>query len=353
MTAHVVLPRQMRLDEARAQADAHQAPRHAMALLAARTGAKVHEPDASVGEPPDRLRAWIAPSVELWGLARRVAAEAQRGDTVFCSSEAGGLQVAAVLGGRAERPRLCMFVHNVDRPRARFALKWWRMADTVDVFLACSQTQVDFLRRELALGDNRVRHVWDQTDTRFFTPGPSSEGKQRPLLVSVGLEQRDYKTLAQATHDLDIDVRISGFSKDAGALARTFPEVLPANMSRRFYAWPELAQLYRDADVVVVSCHENKYAAGVQSLMEATASGRPVIATATEGLRSYLEDSVVGVPPGDVAAMRSAIQATLGDRARAEERAAQGHALALQRYDMDRYVSEVIEALVPPAPAAA
>lgn len=342
----------MNLGDAAEVAARHEAPRHAMAVLADRLGATVHEPDgdsAASGRPLDRLRAVIAPPMALWALARRVVGQAGPGDTVFCSSEAGGLQVAAVCGARARQPRLCLFVHNVDRPRARMALKWWRMADKVDVFLACSGTQVEFLRSYLNLPADRVRHVWDHTDTRFFTPGSASPGKRRPVVVSVGLEQRDYKTLAAATHDLDLDVRISGFSKDAGALARTFPETLPANMSRRFYTWPDLVQLYRDADVVVVSCHENKYAAGVQSLMEALACRRPVVATATEGLSAYLDDSVVCVPPGDAPAMRAAIAAALADPAASQARAVRGHELALRRYDLDRYVDDVIAAMRPPS----
>jgi glycosyltransferase involved in cell wall biosynthesis len=293
----------------------------------------------------DKLRAVVAPPVSLWGLARRIERETAPGDVVFCSSEAGGLQLAALCGKGSRRPRLSLFVHNVDRPRARFALKFWRMAKSVDLFLACSATQVAFLREFLGLPEDRVRHVWDHTDTRFFTPGPVSAGKTRPLIVSVGLEQRDYKTLAAATHDLDVDVRISGFSKDAAAMARTFPETLPANMSRRFYPWPELVQLYRDADVVVVSCHENKYAAGVQSLMEATACGRPVIATATQGLESYLGDPIIPIRPGDAGQMRDAIQASLADRADAEGRAVRGRELAAKRYGMERYVDEIASAL--------
>ena len=348
MKAHIVLPRGINLADAAEKAARHEAPRHAMAVLADRLGATVHEPDDDPSSHAlDKLRAAVAPSEALWALARRVVAQAGPGDTVFCSSEAGGLQVAAMCGRRARRPRLCLFVHNVDRPRARLALKWWRMADKVDVFLACSQPQVEFLRRYLNLPADRVRHVWDHTDTRFFTPGPAAPDKRRPVVVSVGLEQRDYKTLAAATHDLDLDVRISGFSKDAGALARTFPETLPANMSRRFYSWPDLVQLYRDADVVVVSCHENKYAAGVQSLMEAQACRRPVVATATEGLGAYLDDSVLCVPPGDAPAMRAAIAATLADQAASQSRARRGHDLAVHRYDMDRYVGDVIGAMQP------
>jgi glycosyltransferase involved in cell wall biosynthesis len=345
MTFHIVLPRRMQLAEVAAQATAKQVPRHALWLLAQDLAATLHEPDDSRGRPIDRVRAAIAPPISLWALAERVHAQAAPGHVVFCSSEAGGLQLAAVGAGHSHRPRLAVFVHNVDRPRSRLALKWWRMAQSVDLFLACSVRQVEFLRDYLGLPEDRVRHVWDHTDTTFFTAGPKSPEKRRPLIVSVGLEQRDYKTLAAATHDLDVDVRISGVSKDAAALARIFPDPLPTNMSRRFYGWPDLVQLYRDADVVVVSCHENKYAAGVQSLMEAMACARPVVASTTEGLAAYLDESVTGFTPGDAGALRAAILATLGDPVAAQARADLGHATALRRFAMERYLTEVAAAL--------
>jgi glycosyltransferase involved in cell wall biosynthesis len=206
-------------------------------------------------------------------------------------------------------------------------------------------SQVLFLREYLKLPDERVRHVWDHTDTQFFTPGPPSPDKRRPLIVSVGLEQRDYRTLAEAAGDLDVDIRVSGFSKDAAAMAETFPAVLPANMSKAFYPWPDLVQLYRDADVVVVSCRPNKYAAGVQSLMEASACRRPLVVTSTEGLRAYLHDGAVAVPPADVAAMRAAILATLRDRDAADQRGELAYRMAGARFGMERYVQELATAL--------
>ena len=84
-------------------------------------------------------------------------------------------------------------------------------------------------------------------------------------------------------------------------------------MERRFYEWPELVQLYRDADAVVVSCRENKYAAGVQSLMEGSSCGRPIIATKTTGLQSYLDHSVVTVNPDSPDEMASAIRLILSN----------------------------------------
>jgi glycosyltransferase involved in cell wall biosynthesis len=313
-----------------------------MWMLAQQLGGTIHEPsDDDRVVLGDRLRAKLLPSRSLWSLARRVCEETGPGDVIFCSSEAGGLQLAAVAGASRQRARLAVFVHNLDRPRGRLALRVWRMANTVDLFLACSNRQVEFLRQYLRLEPERVRHVWDHTDTRFFTPGPPSPDKARPTIVSVGLERRDYRTLAAATQDLPVDVRISGFSKDASAMRETFPDPLPANMTRGFYSWRDLVQLYRDADVVVVSCRPNPYAAGVQSLMEAMACRRPVIATATEGLRDYLDDRVRLVNPGDAAGMRTAILEALQNNDESESRARRGHDLAVRRYDIEAYVRDV------------
>jgi glycosyltransferase involved in cell wall biosynthesis len=345
MAFHILLPRFMHLEQGAVLSERHEAPRHAMWLLAKELGASIHEPDGSPAEGIDKLFSTVLPTGPLWSLARKVCSSVNSSDVIFCSSEAGGLQLAAACGKRPRRPRIVVFVHNVNRPRARFALRWWQMAEKVDLFLACTEVQVGFLRQFLKLSDDRVRFVGDHTDIQFFSPGSASVLKPRPLVVSVGLEQRDYKTLAAATHDLNVDVRISGFSKDAAMNKHVFPETLPSNMTRRFYEWPELVQLYRDADIVVVSCRPSKYAAGVQSLMEARACKRPVIATLTEGLKSYLDDSVLAVDPGDALAMRQAIIRILGNAADANQRAARGYEVALGRYDITRYVAEIAETM--------
>jgi hypothetical protein len=266
-------------------------------------------------------------------------------DTVFCNSEAAGLPLAALCRGRRRRPRLAIFVHNLDRPRGRLALRALRASAQVDWFAACSQYQVNFLRRYLNLPAEKVGFIWDQTDCSFFSPGPASPQKQRPMIMSAGLECRDYRTLAAATADLPVDVKISSFSRDARVLSKAFPDPLPANMQvgQRFYEWPELRQLYRDADVVVVSTFPNRYAAGVQVMMEAMACGRPVIVTRTEGLQAYLDDNpgVVQTPAGDAAALRQAILQLLENRAQAAQLAARAAAIASERHGSAPFIDAV------------
>ncbi|MES2991627.1 MAG: glycosyltransferase [Pseudomonadota bacterium] len=342
MSFRIVVPRVMTESELAAIHINGDRPRHGIAMLAHELDAEIHSPSLQNASGLDSLRARIAGPAALWVLAREVATVANSGDVIFCGTEAGGLQMAEVCGGSAKKMRLCMFVHNLDRPRGRLALALFGIRESVDLLLACSSSQTAFLKRSLNTDDTRVRFIWDHTDNAFFCPGPVSVGKRRPLVVSVGLEQRDYKTLAAATADMNVDVKISGFSEDAAVLSKTFPSTMPSNMSRRFYSWRDLVQLYRDADVVVVSVHENKYAAGVQSLMEGMACGRPIVATSTTGLKTYLdESSVLSVPPGDAAAMRNAIVRTLDDPVTANLRARRGLALSGERHGIERYVNEI------------
>jgi glycosyltransferase involved in cell wall biosynthesis len=74
----------------------------------------------------------------------------------------------------------------------------------------------------------------------------------------------------------------------------------------------ELLRLYERATVVV--CPSLREGFGVACL-EAMAAGRPVVASAVGGLRDLVVDGETGllVPPGDVAALRAALERLLGD----------------------------------------
>jgi glycosyltransferase involved in cell wall biosynthesis len=62
-------------------------------------------------------------------------------------------------------------------------------------------------------------------------------------------------------------------------------------------------------------------------------------------LSAYLFSSILNTPPGNVRALRRAVQKTLSDRVAAEERASRGYRLAEKRYSLDEYVREVEQIL--------
>lgn len=347
MTYYLALGRKIDLDAIERDAMAGKCPRHVLRALRDRLDATVIAPDGESISLSDKLRAKISSKPEHWAAARKLSEQVSSDDVIFCNGEDIGIPVAAVCGGKRDRPKIVVHFHNIDRLRGRVALKLFGLADKIDVFMACASPQTDFLRSYLAIPESRILVLLDQTDTQFFTPGPVSGDKKRQTVVSVGLEKRDYRLLAAATADLDVDVKISGFSKDAKALSQAFPDTMPENMSRKFYEWPDLVQLYRDADVIAVCLADNKYAAGVQGLLEAMACKRPVVITRTQGMVDYLATpeiaKVVDVP--DAASLREAIVHLLKNPQEAEYQAQRGYEMVVNHHSSEPYVDFLAQKL--------
>lgn len=347
MVYHVVLNKPTDLVGISRAAEEGLTPRHSMAELARVLGAKTHDgSNATPGLIEKALGKFSRTNPLWWSIAINLRREVKSGDVVFCTGEDVGVPVA-VMCGRMPGVRVTVMVHSADSVKKRLAFWLFGLKDKVSVFFCVARLQSKFLRERLKLAAGQVRFIWDQTDTKFFSPGPGSPDKRRPLIMSVGLERRDYTTLAKATADLDVDVNISGFSSDTRVISGAFPPELPANMTRRFYPWPDLLQLYRDADVVVVSVFPNGYAAGVQGLMEALSCGRPVVVTASEGLEGYLDDGrhMRVVPPGDADGMRRAILELLADDQERHRLSESANALAKERYRLERYVDEIAQVM--------
>jgi len=341
---HLALGCSIDLESIAHDAEVGLCPRHVMWGISQRLGATIHQPSGDPVSFFDKIRSKISSRPEHWALARKLSESLDSNDTIYCTGEDSGIPIATLCGAKRNRPKIAVFFHNIDRPRGRLATKLLRLADNIDLFVSNTSLQLDFFRN-LGVPESRLLMLPEQTDTAFFTPGVSTPNQQRPIIASVGLEKRDYRLLAEATADLDVDVKISGFSKDAIAMAQAFPETLPANMSRKFYSWPDLVQLYRDADVVAVSVTENKFCAGLTSMLEAMVCRRPVVVTKTQGLADYLAHPGIAtvINPGDAKGLRSAIAKLLNNPQEAQAQARCGYELALEKHNSEHYI-EVLAA---------
>ena len=340
---HIALSRPFNLEGIARDAQEQKRPRHVMWALSQQLKATVHQPGAVPVLPIDKIRAKIVGQPEHWALARTLSSQLNGDDVIFCTGEDVGIPIATLCGGKRERPKIFVFIHNIDRPRGRVALKLLRSADRIDLFMTGTRYQADFLRRYLHLPEARICMLPEQTDTTFFTPGAASPDDQRPIIASGGLEKRDYRTLADATWDLDVDVKICAVSPNAIASARAFPKIIPDNMACRFYDWPELLQLYRDANLVVISTIDNNYSAGITTMLEAMACRRPVVITRNQGVIDNLASlgAVTAVNPGDAAGLRQAIANLLNNPQEAEAQAQRGYELVLEQHNNEQYIKAI------------
>ena len=319
-------------------------PKSDLVLLAESLGASFIEQDDYPLKPIDRIRAQLSSIPENWAFARAIASQLKPDDVVFCPGEEIGIPLVSVCGAKQERPKIVVWFHRITGLRSRIALKLFRIGQLVDLAVVSNRPNQIFLQNYLNLTKEKILFWWHTINVDYFASKmlstTTSSSKPRPLVVSCGLERRDYRLLAAATGNLDLDVKVAGFSQFQSRAAKHFPKILPENMSNKRYSFPELMKLYYDADVVAVCLKQNNGLAGVTVLLEAIACRKPIVCTRTKGLNEYLDDeqAIMTIEPGDVIGLQKAILYLLEHPEEAKQRAERAYQLVRQRHNLEQQV---------------
>jgi len=290
-------------------------PRSDLNLLAQKLNASFIKQQSCSVTIIDKIRAKFAGTPQNWAYARSLSSQLGSQDVVFCPGEEIGIPLASICSQKQKRPKIVVWFHRITGLRTRVALKLFKISSAIDLAVVSNCTNRDFLHNYLNLPLEQILFWWHPIDSRFFTPGLGSDSKTKPIIASIGLEYRDYRLLAAATEKLDVDVKVAGFSQFQSRVAKSFPQVLPNNMTNKNYQWSELIELYHHADVIVIPLQENNSAAGVTVLLEAMSCKKPIVCIRTKGLKDYLSDekAVSIVEPEDITGLQQAIT-TLLDR---------------------------------------
>lgn len=293
-----------------------------------------------------------------WLLALRALWSMRNADVIYATGEDVGLPLAMFLRLlRRRKPRLIMRMEQLAYGRSplkrslvlsntRFSLK------RVDMTLCRTRAHVQTLVDDLGVCATKVRFVPEPTDPTFFSPAAPVNADERqivpagPYIVSAGLEMRDYPTLIEAVRDLPVQLVIaagSPWSKFRFATDQV-PD-LPANVHVAAFNPRQMRELYRTTALVVVPVRPTQRACGMNVVLEAWAMERPVIATRTAGLVSYIEDGRTGVfvAPGDVQSLRLQIRRLLERPDEAVVLGAAGRANVCAHSNVDAYVRTVAE----------
>jgi glycosyltransferase involved in cell wall biosynthesis len=351
MSHHILLSVEFDLEAMQRGAEREENPRHILYEVSRRLDATVHVPRPSKSFV-DRALSKIVGRPGHWAVARRLARTIDDADVVFAAGDDNGLALVLACLLRRKRPKVVMGVMAPGRRRQTILFRLFRRR--IDRLVVNNEHKRQYLGRLTRFPDDRIFLWADETDTEFFAPGPRRP-RSRPLIFAAGREQRDYRTLAAATEQLDVDVEVCALSPNAGdKTPGTFPDPVPANMSFHPYPWPEFRQAYRDADVVVVTLLDHDYSAGATSLFEAMACGRPVVMTRVVGPAERLIDAglILGAAPGDVAGLQRAIEEILSHPDEAAERATRARELVLREHSARVQRERLIELLQSLAPTA-
>jgi glycosyltransferase involved in cell wall biosynthesis len=219
---------------------------------------------------------------------------------------------------------------------------------------ACSD---DLARRAIALGADRQRMevVPYGVDTARFAPATAASrhdrraragiGQNDALVVAAGrlVRKKGFEYLIDAMRGTantslaiagegDLDAELRARAQSSGVADRVH---FLGNVAQ-----DDVAAWFAAADVVAIPSvrDDSGNVDGLpNTVMEALASGTPVVATPAGGIGSVVRDGESGrlVPERDAAALRSAITALLGDPAERARLGAAGRALVRTRFGWD------------------
>ena len=345
MKYHIILTKEAAERIKKESTRRNNVPRSDLKLLANNLNASLIEQKACQVKSIDRVCAKLAGTAENWAYARFLTSQLNPNDVVFCPGEEIGIPLVAAFSFYQKRPKIVIWFHRITGLRTRIVLKLLNIAKFTDLAVVNTRPNQKFLQEYLKFTDERVFFLRHSIDSSYFTAKTGLSPKNRPLIISVGLEQRDYRPLAQATAALDVDVKVAGFSQFFSRQAKAFPKVMPSNMTNKKYQLPELLQLYHDADIAVICLKENDGAAGITALLEAMSCKKPVICMRTRGLAEYLTDekAVITVEPGDAAGLQRAILYLLNNPEEAKIRAERAYKIIQEKHNLVSQVEQLTE----------
>ena len=205
-----------------------------------------------------------------------------------------------------DTPHLVIGHHMTHGPKSRL-MRSLGAHQGMSRILVHSARQLELARDSLGIPDRKLAYVPYYADTEFWSPGDLDE---EPLVVAAGREHRDYRTLALAAFGLAARVFVASGSVHSPAASSLYPDRWPDNFEVGFADYRSLRTLYRRASVVVVPLVDSDFQAGVTTVLEAMAVGKPVVVTHTRGQSTVVRDGVTGITvrPGEPEELGQAIR---------------------------------------------
>jgi len=276
-------PRILLTVSADSASDAASGPRRDYAQIAALLGADVLDRRAAgrslVGRSI-RATAGLAAAQAVLAFGQR-----HRYDCVITDGEHVGIPLALLLRLSRSRIKHITIGHRLSTPKKRAFFRVLHVQRRIDRIALHSRLQHDIALYQLGIEPSRLAVFPYQVDTKFWSPRSVPD---EPLIVSAGLEHRDYATLFRAVDGLSAQVVIGAASRwSRHALRQVAP---PPNVRIGSFDYPALRDLYARASVVVVPLADVDNQAGVTTILEAMAMGKPVIVTQSLGQTDVVQD---------------------------------------------------------------
>ena len=214
-----------------------------------------------------------------------------------------------------------------------------RLAGTISDAIVCVSRHDLMLAEQRGVGTPRTRHMISNGIAPLEPVAPPREGPLRVISVARLQEPKDFGSLIVAAADLrrqgvDLRVEIVGEGPDRPLVEAVIAEHGVGRTVRLVGHRDDVPALLRAADVFVLS---TRWEGLPYSILEAMATGLPVVASAVGGVPELVDHGATGllVRPQDPSALASAL-ATLAARPdRGRALGATGRALVARRYSVE------------------
>jgi glycosyltransferase involved in cell wall biosynthesis len=346
------------LDARRRQVARGERPRIDVLEMESRFGARVYDFDRLYDAGLTvRLLRFLAGKSGLWSfcLALYCLRRVKDDDVVYATGEDVGYPLAFLLRlFRLRRPRLLV---RLEQPtygrtairRALYNLFLNAALKRVHLTITRNTAHIHYLSSNLRVPLDALTYVPEPTDPSFFDPVAAAPAGRRgngasahPVIISAGLERRDYPTLIEAMRGVPARLIIGAGSPWSHARFSA-AEDLPDNVTVSSFSPAQLRDLYRAARFVVVSVQPSLQDCGMNVILEAWAMGKGVIVSRTVGLLDSVHDGedALFVPPADPQALRSRILHLLQHPDEADRLGRSGRARVQSELNLDRFLDRI------------
>ena len=252
------------------------------------------------------IRATLGLAVAQAWLAFRARS---RYDIVLTDGEHVAIPFALLLRLTRSRVVHVTIGHRLSSPKKRPFFRFLGAHRRIDRIAMHSRHQCELAIDRLGIEPARLALIPYHVDTAFWHPQPVEEER---LIVAAGLEFRDYDTLFRAAAGLDAAVVIgasSNWSRHGSSR-----NAAPDNVRLATFDYASLRELYARAAVVVVPLDDVDNQAGITTILEAMAMGKPVVVSQSRGQTDVVEDRRAS-SRGTLRPRRATLTRVLGEQA--------------------------------------
>jgi glycosyltransferase involved in cell wall biosynthesis len=215
------------------------------------------------------------------------------------------------------------------------------------IIVHCSSMRENFIR--LGAPEDRVKLVHYSIDQEFFSPLSDVEPSE-DMIMSIGEPRsRDYSSLFQAVDKLPVKLTVAGYGHWYAREKNGSVNVpAPANVHTTSHlSQLELRRMYARAQFLVLPIRDLIYSAGATASLEAGSMARAVVAFRSRGITDYIIDGETGilVEPGNVSAMRDAIQYLLANPGEAKRMGQNARQRIVEQFNLETYVGNIADVL--------